>query len=87
MLGKRIAASVLSAAVTFGSFSTLAQLPAAAADAGDEIAQKGLWITELYQNDVNRSKNSNTREENGYDSITLFDSSSDLMEYVELTNR
>ena len=86
MLGKRIAASVLSAAVTFGSFSTLAQLPAAAADAGDEIAQKGLWITELYQNDVNRSKNSNTREENGYDSITLFDSSSDLMEYVELTN-
>lgn len=66
MLGKRIAASVLSAAVTFGSFSTLAQLPAAATDAGDEIAQKGLWITELYQNDVNRSKNSNTREENGY---------------------
>lgn len=67
-------------------FRHLGTAAAAAADAVTKLPKKGLWITELYQNDVNRSKNSNTREKNGYDSITLFDSSSDLMEYVELTN-
>lgn len=46
---------------------------------------EGLWLTEIYTNDVNRSTTDNTREDKGYESIDLFDSgSSDLMEFVEI---
>lgn len=45
---------------------------------------EGVWITEIYNNDVDRSTKSNTREDNGYLSVDLFASASDLMEYVEL---
>lgn len=45
---------------------------------------EGLWITEIYHNDIDRSEAANTREEDGYLSIDLFASASDLMEYVEV---
>lgn len=45
---------------------------------------EGLWITEIYNNDVDRSEKNNTRDSNGYLPVELFESASDLMEFVEL---
>ena len=47
---------------------------------------EGLWITEIYQNDVDRSIEKDTREKNGYESITLYESTQDLMEFIEITS-
>lgn len=47
---------------------------------------KGLWITEIYNDDVDRSKKSNKREKNKQNSINLFSSKEDLMEFIEITN-
>ena len=54
--------------------------------AGNGINGQGVWITEIYNNDTDRSTTNNTRETNGYESINLFDSTSDLMEFVEIVS-
>ena len=48
--------------------------------------QEGLWLTEIYQNDVDRSTKNNKRETNGYESIHLYTSTADLMEFIEITS-
>ena len=48
--------------------------------------EKGLWLTEIYQNDVDRSQEKNTREANGYESIDLYEDTTDLMEFIEITS-
>ena len=47
---------------------------------------EGLWLTEIYQNDVDRSVQNNTRESKGYESIRLYNSTEDLMEFLEITS-
>ena len=39
--------------------------------ASETFNKEGLWITEIYQNDVDRSEKNNTREKSGYESIKL----------------
>lgn len=48
--------------------------------------KEGLWLTEIYQNDVDRSIKNNTREKNNYESINLYNSTTDLMEFIEITS-
>ena len=48
--------------------------------------QEGLWLTEIYQNDVDRSIKNNKREASGYENVHLYQSTTDLMEYVEITS-
>ncbi len=50
------------------------------------MAGKGLWITEVYNNDVDRSTSANTRETNGYNSVNNYYYTTDLMEFVEVVN-
>ena len=45
---------------------------------------EGLWLTEIYNNDVDRSEENNTRDTNGYDDIYLYDYTTDLMEFIEV---
>ena len=63
-------------------------VPAYAADTADmtdvSFNGEGVWITEIYNNDVDRSEKNNTRDTNGYIPVDLFASASDLMEFVEL---
>ena len=47
---------------------------------------EGLWITEIYHNDVDRSTAADTREADGYQKIDTFKSASNLMEYIEVVN-
>ena len=54
--------------------------------ASETFNKEGLWITEIYQNDVDRSEKNNTREKSGYESIKLYKSTTDLMEFVEITS-
>ena len=52
----------------------------------EKFNKEGLWITEIYQNDVDRSEKNNSREKSGYESIRLYKSTTDLMEFVEITS-
>ncbi len=78
---KKILASIL-------AVITLMQTIPFASAATDilKFNDEGLWITEIYQNDVNRSEASNSRESNGYESITLYDSTTELMEFIEIAS-
>lgn len=45
---------------------------------------EGLWLTEIYPNDAERSKTADTRPADGCIPVTTFDSASDLMEFIEV---
>ena len=47
---------------------------------------EGLWLTEIYNNDVDRSKANDTRVPNGYQKINLFEGTTDLMEFIEVVS-
>ena len=52
---------------------------------------EGLWITEIYQDDVNRSKLSTETARSGYDYIPIYDMEAayaaiELMEFIEFTS-
>ena len=51
-----------------------------------EFNGEGIWLTEIYQNDVDRSTKNNKRESSGYESIKLYKSTTDLMEFIEITS-
>ncbi|MBQ7345355.1 MAG: hypothetical protein IJW45_04745, partial [Oscillospiraceae bacterium] len=51
---------------------------------GSSFNGEGVWITEIYNNDVDRSTTNDSREANGYEPIQLYDSTSDLMEFLEV---
>lgn len=90
MKAKRVIAAVLASVMTFSQI--LANVPTAAAVSADVQSDtvfncEGVWLTEIYQNDVNRSKDtSEKRKANGYEEILTFDSTDDLMEFVEITS-
>lgn len=52
----------------------------------DDFNGEGVWITEIYNNDCERNAATNTRDTNGYEPINLYDTGSDLMEFVELVS-
>lgn len=86
-LNKQITAGVLSVMLSVQLLSGITTIAAAEADSSAETFNKeGVWLTEIYQNDVDRSQTKNTREQNGYDSIHLYNTSDDLMEFVEITS-
>lgn len=45
---------------------------------------EGLWLTEIYPNDANRSKATDTRASNGQITVTTFDTEGDMMEFIEV---
>lgn len=51
------------------------------------LNDEGLWLTEIYQNDVDRSAKNDSRNEGGYDEIhTYGNNTADLMEFLEMTS-
>lgn len=83
MKAKRAIAAVLAAATVLGQ--TLPAASAVDADAGSAFNQEGVWMTEIYQNDVDRSSN-DPRQKSGYEDIEVFATSEDVMEFVEITS-
>ena len=53
---------------------------------GDGLNGEGVWVTEVYNNDVNRSRAEDTRVSGGYVPITVYDTTSDLMEFLEVVS-
>lgn len=51
---------------------------------GHSFHSEGLWLTEIYPNDVNRSAAADTRAADGCYTVTTYDSTSDMMEFVEV---
>lgn len=101
MKAKQVMAFLLAAAIAVGSFSAGGRFVASAAETGSSgvetgasgsnaFNKEGVWLTEIYQNDVDRSdateKEKHTRENGGYDPVKLYTSKSDLMEFIEITS-
>lgn len=88
---KRIVAGTMVAIMMAGSILCNIS-PLRASETGGNVIvnekfnKEGLWITEIYQNDVDRSEKNNSRETSGYESIRLYKSTTDLMEFVEITS-
>jgi hypothetical protein len=88
---KRIVAGTMVAIMMVGSILCNIS-PLRASETGGNVTvnekfnKEGLWITEIYQNDVDRSEKNNSRETSGYESIRLYKSTTDLMEFVEITS-
>jgi len=63
-------------------------LPAMAADitelSNNSFHMEGLWLTEIYPNDVDRSTANNSDTRNGCVSVTTYDNTSDHMEFIEV---
>ena len=53
---------------------------------GEGLNGEGVWVTEVYNNDVNRSRAEDTRVSGGYVPITVYDTTSDLMEFLEVVS-
>lgn len=84
MKAKRILAAALAGVMTFSQL--MAAVPAAAAVSTDGSQKsafngEGVWLTEIYQNDVNRSTS-----KSGYEEILTYGTSDDLMEFLEITS-
>ncbi len=84
---KQIAAGLLAAAVMLDGYAPLALTNAAAEPASSPVFNsEGLWLTEIYQNDVDRSKKNDKRAASGYSAIRTYTSTTDLMEFIEVTS-
>ena len=51
---------------------------------GHSFHSEGLWLTEIYPNDVDRSTEKDTRADDGCYTVTTYDNTSDHMEFIEL---
>ncbi len=83
MKAKQTIAAALAAVLVLG----LLPVPALAAqnERGAAINGEGVWLTEIYQNDVARNSN-DSRRSSGYEDILVFDTEEDLMEFVEIAS-
>lgn len=88
MKRKKIVAVILAALMLSQTAGSISAFAAETAESAQSITfnDEGLWLTEIYQNDVDRSVEKNTREKNGYESIRLYNTTSDLMEFIEITS-
>lgn len=86
---KQLVAGVLTTVVMLGQLLPgLSTVAAKEADASTSslFNKEGLWLTEIYQNDVDRSEKNNKRPAGGYESVNLYTSTTDLMEFIEITS-
>ncbi len=87
MKRKKILAGLLAVLMIGQTAGSVSALTSETSDAESlTFNNEGLWLTEIYQNDVDRSVANNTREKNGYESIRLYNSTDDLMEFLEITS-
>ena len=89
MKKKQLIAGLLAALVvgqTVGTVLPVAEAAEETTSTSTTQNSEGLWLTEIYQNDCDRSVKNNSRESSGYESIDLFDTTSELMEFVEVTS-
>ena len=88
MRRKKIVAGILALMMLGQVAGSVTATAAETANFAESITfnKEGLWLTEIYQNDVDRSVENNTREKNGYESIRLYNSTEDLMEFLEITS-
>lgn len=88
MKRKKIVAVILAALMLSQTAGSISAFAAETAESAQSVTfnDEGLWLTEIYQNDVDRSVEKNTREKNGYESIRLYNTTSDLMEFIEITS-
>ena len=91
MKSKRILSLVLALMLVLGMVAP-GLTPAKAAEAAVEddsdfnFDNEGLWMTEIHSNDAERNSANNTRDADGYYPVSVFDTGSDLMEFVELVS-
>lgn len=81
---RRIVAGLLAVMVlgqVLESVPVIASQESVNSESGLTFNNEGVWLTEIYQNDVDRSK-----EKSGYDSIRTYDTTEDLMEFLEITS-
>lgn len=83
---KRLIAGVLMSVVVLEQV-----VPAMSVYAEEEVKEssfnrEGVWLTEIYQNDVDRSVKNDKRQSNGYEDILTYASTTDLMEFIEITS-
>ena len=72
--------TALATTVAEGDFSTAELVQS------DNFNGEGVWITEIHDNDVDRSITNDNRVSDGYVPVNLYDTGSDLMEFVELVS-
>ena len=91
MKSKRLLSLVLALMLMLGMV-TPGLTPAKAAEAAVEddsdfnFDNEGLWLTEIYSNDAERNAANSTRDADGYYPVSLFDTDSDLMEFIEVVS-
>lgn len=83
---KQLLAGALTTALVLGQLVPGISKSVNAETAEIVFNKEGLWLTEIYQNDVDRSQKNNKREQSGYESIKLYTSTTDLMEFIEVTS-
>lgn len=83
MKAKQKIAAGLAAALILGLFP----VPAFASqnERAASINREGVWLTEIYQNDVARNSNT-SRRSSGYEDILVFETEEDVMEFVEIAS-
>ena len=88
MNAKQVIAGTLAAVMAAGQlFLPVTAAFAADGDNSPVMNREGVWLTELYQNDIDRSKAKDNREKDGYVPLHyLYKSGTDLMEYIEITS-
>ena len=86
MRRKRLIAGGMLAAMLVSAVCGNGNLAHVSARSTDSAAPKGLWITEIYNNDVDRSTKADKRLSGGYNTVNTFKSATDLMEFIEITN-
>ena len=88
MKAKRIMAGVLTSAMLLGqTISGISGIVSAESNKSSMTFNKeGLWLTEIFNNDVDRSTKNDKRSASGYEKIKTYKSTTDLMEYFEITS-
>ena len=83
MKGKKLIAAVLAVALVLGLFPDMTMAVSAEDNEPNAIVfnNEGVWITEIYQNDVNRRSDTG-----GYEDIENFATGEDVLEFIEISS-
>ncbi len=81
-----LAIMLLLQTVSILSTSATTQTETESAVVSNGLNGEGVWLTEIYNNDVDRSKANDTRVADGYQKINLFEGTTDLMEFIEVVS-
>ena len=83
MEAKKTIAAGLAAVLMLSLFP--APIHAAEWNQADSVNHEGVWMTEIYQNDVTRNSN-DSRRSSGYEDVLTFNTEEDMMEFVEIAS-